>query len=306
MQKYKALALDDDEAVLELIVDCLKLAKCDVVEFTEAEALLSSIMELSQRALPDLIVLDLNLHPGHMQGTQLLAELLKKDVPSEMLVISGAGEVYLEEVIKMGVAVIPKPFDGIYAIVKKMEYLAETGRKRRLYRLESHDKSASMDDNTRCVRPVFLSYARKNESLAMGIRRNLESRKIPVWYAQTELKIGDPWMSRIEHAIDESNIFVAIISDGYVASKYCMLELERFHNRTVPGPNAPVILPVLAGLSESAMKHDLLKSVFDTYHYLDISERFLDRITVLLGRIEELSGKQDYGDEFSRAAGIGS
>lgn len=300
MQKYRALALDDDKAVLDLIVDCLKLAKCDVTEYIEAEALLSSISELSQKALPDLIVLDLNLQPGHMQGTQLLAELLKRDVPSEMLVVSGGGEVYLEEVIRMGVAVIPKPFDGMYAVVKKMEYLAETGRKRRLYRLESHNKPARIDDTTRSIRPVFLSFAKKTESLAMGIRRNLESRKIPVWYAPTKLEIGDPWMSRIEQAIDESEVFVAIISDGYVASEYCMRELERFHNRIVLGPNARVILPVLAGLSESTKKHDLLKLIFDTYQYLDISEHFLDRITVLLGRIEKLYGKQDYGDESNR------
>ncbi len=306
MQKYKALALDDDTVVLELIVDCLKLAKCEVADYSQAETLLSAILNLPQKGLPDLIVVDLNLQPGKMQGIQLLAELFDRDVPSEILVVSGAGAADLEEAIRMGAAVIPKPFDRIYEIVKKMELLAETGRRRRLYRLEARNKSSGMDDSARFLRPVFLSYTEKNKGFAMGIRRNLEARKIPVWYAPTALEIGDPWRHRIDEAIDHCDIFVAIISEGYVASSYCMEELGRFHRRIVPGLKRPVLLPVLAGLSENSKQHDLVRSIVENYQCVDISVRFLDRATALFGRIEELLGEQTHQDGFSRAASIGS
>jgi len=307
MQKYKALALDDDNAVLELIVDCLKLAKCDVAYYSQAETLLSAISNLHQKALPDLIVLDLNLQPGKMQGIQLLAELFDRDVPSEILVMSGAGVMDLEGAIRMGAAVISKPFDGIYQLVKKMELLADTGRRRRLYRLQTQNRLLGMDDSARSRKPVFLSYAEKNNSFATGIRRNLEARKIRAWYAPSALEIGDAWRSRIEKAIDQCDIFVAILTEGYVASPFCIAELTRFHRRIVPGRKRPVILPVLAGLSEDSKKHDLVRSILENYQCVDISVRFLDRATALLGRIEALLGEQVYRrDGLSRGASAGS
>ncbi len=99
---------------------------------------------------------------------------------------------------------------------------------------------------------------------------------------------------------------MAIITDGYVASPYCMAELTRFHRRIVPGLKRPVILPVLAGLSENSKKHDLVRSILENYQCVDISVRFLDRATALFGRIEELIGGQAYRDVLSRAASIGS
>jgi len=86
-----------------------------------------------------------------------------------------------------------------------------------------------------------------------------------------------------------------------------MAELTRFHRRIVPGRKRPVILPVLAGLSEDSKKHDLVLSILENYQCVDISVRFLDRATALLGRIEALLGEQVYRrDGLSRGASAGS
>jgi CheY-like chemotaxis protein len=308
MQQYTAFVLDDNVEVRELIVDCLKgFANFDACGYGQAEKVLSALFDPPQQAPPDLLVVDLNLEPGKIQGIQLLTELVERDIPSEILVISGAGGDDLEKALRMGiVAVIRKPFDSVVQVVKKMELMAEIGRKRRLYRLEGRNRGMALDA-VRFVRPVFLSYAKEDKSLAMGIRRNLEAREIPVWYAPSALEVGDAWRLRIDEAIRQATVFVAIISDRYAASQHCLEELTQFRHRIIAGSKPPlVILPVTAGASEPSKKHDLIRPVLDEYHYIDMSAYSVDGLTALLGRIQRLLGQQLYGDFVSRAASIGS
>jgi CheY-like chemotaxis protein len=308
MQKYTAAVVDDNEEVRELIVDCLKgFANFEACGYGQAEKLLSAIFDPPQQTPPDLLVVDLNLDRDKMQGIQLLAELVERDIPSEILVISGAGGDDLERAIRMGiVAVVRKPFDSIYQVVKKMEHMAEIGRKRRLYRLAEQSQGL-VRDSVRFVRPVFLSYANQDKGLAMGIRRNLEAREIPAWYAPSALEIGDEWRKHIDEAIGQADCFVAIISDSYVASPHCLEELTQFRHRKLADPSSPLmILPAIAGASESSKNHKLVRPILDSYHYIDLSERFLDGLTAMLGRIEKLLGQKPYGDFFSRAVGTGS
>src|SRR5260370_2416958 len=308
MQKYTAVVLDDNEDLRELIVDCLKgLANFDACGYGQAEKLLSAIFDPPQQVPPDLIVVEVNLDGGKMKGIQLLDELVERDISSEILVISGDGGDDLERAIRMGiVGVVRKPFDSIYQVGKKMEYMAEIGRKRRLYRLEGKNQGLVLD-SARSIRPVLLSYANEDKSFAMGIRRMLEATQIHVWYAPAAVEIGDAWRTRIHEAIGQANVFVAIITDSYVASQYCLEELTQFRHRILADAKSPLlILPVLAGASENSRNHDLVRPILDNYQSVDLSEHFLDSLTALLGRIQRLLGQQLYGNFFSRAAGIAS
>jgi hypothetical protein len=126
--------------------------------------------------------------------------------------------------------------------------------------------------------------------VASGLRRNMEAKDIAVWYAPTSLEIGDEWRRRIEDAIDQASIFVPLITDNYPVSSVCVGELMRFYRRMKPDQPQLVLLPVLAALSEEGKRHEVVQAVVRKYQYVDISVRFIDGLTALLGRIQRALG----------------
>jgi ActR/RegA family two-component response regulator len=290
MTQYRVAVVDDDPGVLDFLVECLCLRDFDACGYREAEKLLADVFDasVSLQSLPDLLMVDLQLQANRMQGMDLVRELTDRDVPSEILVISGAlSGANLGEAVKMGAAkAISKPFSNLFDLVDTIETLAEIGRKRRLYRLAGGNRSGEID-LARLHRPVFLSYSNKDKRLATGLRRNLEANGISVWYAPDAIDIGEPWRNPIKQGIDDASVFVALITDNYLASGACMGELARFHKRAKLGSKQqPLILPVLAGLSEDGRRNNLCTSILEKYQCADISVRFIDGLTVLMGRIQ--------------------
>jgi hypothetical protein len=47
-----------------------------------------------------------------------------------------------------------------------------------------------------------------------------------------------------------------------------------------------LLLPGLDGVSEENKSHGLLGPIIEQYQYIDMSQKFVDRLTVLLGRID--------------------
>ena len=284
MKKYKAAILDDDRNLRELLVECLRFTGFEAEGYEEAEQLLRdiSVANFSPRALPDLIVVDLRLLPLKMQGLEFISELVARDVPSEVMAMTGEypGDSDLIEAIRLGAgAIVSKPFDDILSLLKKMEHLAEIGMKRRL-RLKK-------DSRTRRRQPVFLSYSDDDARLATGLRRNIETTGAGVWHAPSSLKGGDEWRRHVEAGIDQACVFIALLTDDYVRSPACLGELLRFRRRMEASPKPrPLLLPVLAGLSDEVRRNHSIRPVLDRYQCIDLSIRFLDGLTSLLGRIE--------------------
>jgi FixJ family two-component response regulator len=295
MTKYKVVVVDDDEGVLQFLLEFLALRDFDVRGYAEAERLLAEVFDagVPVQSLPDLLMVDLQLQRDRMQGMELIRELTQRDVPSEILVISGAlASADQADAIKLGAAkAIPKPF-SVFNLVKTIENLAEIGRKRRLYRLEGGNQPQEVDV-TRLYRPVFLSNSSKDQGLATGLRRNLEANGISVWYAPNAIDVGEAWRRRVKESVDQASIFVALITDNYLASGACMGEFDRFRSRIeVAAKPQALILPVLAGLSEDGRNSDLCRLIFEHYQYADVSLRFSDGLTVLLGRIQTFLDQQ--------------
>src|SRR5947209_17020929 len=122
MKKYKAAILDDDRNLRELLVECLRFTGFEAEGYEEAEQLLRdiSVANFSPRALPDLIVVDLRLLPLKMQGLEFISELVARDVPSEVMAMTGnLPDSDLIEAIRSGAsAIISKPFDDILSLLK--------------------------------------------------------------------------------------------------------------------------------------------------------------------------------------------
>jgi CheY-like chemotaxis protein len=310
LNKYKALVVDDYPDVRDMLVECLRFSDFDAEGYGEAEKLLRDVFDagLPLENVPDLLVVDLELETTKMQGIELLNELAERNIPSEILAISGrlSGE-DLVEAIKLGAAAgIAKPFDNIFGLIKRMEILAETGMKRRLYRLETSKERHGVDSN-RLQRPVFLSYANEDKKLATGIIRNLEAKNIGVWYASSTIDIGDDWRRRILDGINQATVLIALITDKYLTSPFCVAELTKFYRRLEDGSEPrPVLLPVLAGLSQDGKRHPLVKSIVQDLQYLDITVRFIDALTVLLARIQRVLGEREIEALDSKAQPSGS
>ena len=291
MKKYKAFVVDDDPQLLEMIVEGLRLAAdFDAFGYDEAERLLSDTLNatLTPQKVPDLIVADLKLKRKKMQGLELISELAERNIPSEVIAISGAyPSADHEEAIRIGAAaLIPKPFPDFIELLEQMEHLAEIGLRRRVRLLNSNGSLHGLDPR-RQQRPVFLSYCSEDMMLATGLRRTIEGRNIDVWYAPTTLNAGDQWRQMVEDGIDSSSVFIALLTDHYMSSGICCGELMRFYRRmqTRAGQEL-LLLPVVDKLSDENKRHYLLRPILERYQYVDLSRRFIDGLTILLGRID--------------------
>src|SRR5437016_5052946 len=89
MKEFKAVVVDDDPNLRALLVECLRFTDFEAEGYDEAERLLRDLEVSSQQEMPDLIVVDLQLQPLRMKGLELIAKLAEKDIPSEVMAMSG-------------------------------------------------------------------------------------------------------------------------------------------------------------------------------------------------------------------------
>lgn len=293
MDKYKAIVLDDQEQPLEMLVAILRRRDFDVVGYSEAERVLSDVFDVIQppEEQPDLLVVDLKLETGKMQGIDLISQLMSRDLGCVIVAITTdlRGEL-AEEAMKLGAAVVGKRPESVlvnnfHANIQKMERLAEIGRKRRLYRGSPEDIPREID-SSRLHRPVFLSYSTRDTRIANGIRNNLEMQGIDVWYAPTRLNPGDRWTRCIDEAIDHSSVFVALNTDSSLVSAECIAEFMRFHRRMERNLEPlPLIVPVRYGLSAGAHGREILR-IFENYQHVDLTANYIDKLNELIRRIK--------------------
>lgn len=283
-KEYSVVVVDDDDALRELLVKSMRFTYFERAEgYDEAEPFLRDLSTMSPADMPDLIVVDLQLQPTKMQGLELISELAARDIPSEVVAITGNQPIAdLVEAVRVGARVaIPKPFGDLLELFMRLNSLAEIGKKRRL--------KVKAPDPDRQERPVFLSYCSGDVKLATGLRRNIEAREIGVWYDLNGLRGGDDWMGEIEDQIKRASVFIALITDNYLHSPICNAELLCFRSRMEASPEPrPLLLPLLDGLSERSRKSPLLRPILERYQCIDLSvpERFVDRLTALLLSID--------------------
>lgn len=103
------LFVEDDATVRELFATTLRGAGFSVVEAPLVEIALDQL----RRRVPDLIVLDLGMPPGHLSGTELLATLRENPdwtrIP--VVIVSAIGDLLNPDIVaRLDVrAVFPKP-----------------------------------------------------------------------------------------------------------------------------------------------------------------------------------------------------
>ena len=280
------MVVDDDATLCDTLVANLR-RRHNADGFTTAEKLLSEAFDTRPRSQhPDLVIVDLILGGGGMHGLDLIRELVSRNVSSEILAVTGnAPPADLLRAMTLGASDwFPKPFIRFEDLMSKVNTMANTGRKRRLYRTSDSPEL----DVSRLRRPVFLSHADRDKNLANVINRYLEAQEIGVWYARTTLRTGDPWPERVAQGLKEATVLIALLTDNYFGSQYCLEELTQFDERAKASQEPrPLLLPVISDLSEEALKNPTLQNVRKRYQCRDISgSQFVDGLTELGLRIK--------------------
>jgi hypothetical protein len=101
----------------------------------------------------------------------------------------------------------------------------------------------------RAVHDVFLSYAGEDSDLAREIAGALHSRSIKVWYAETELKVGDSLLESIDRGLRESERGILVLSDDYLAKGWPRYELDILMRQHIESDKR--LLPVWHGVSKA-------------------------------------------------------
>jgi hypothetical protein len=95
---------------------------------------------------------------------------------------------------------------------------------------------------------VFLSYASEDRAIVESIAAQLEGRGVDVWFDRGELKSGDDFKEKIINNIEESSLFVPIISKNVCTSQRRFFRLEwraAIDDSKMRPPGQPFILPLV-------------------------------------------------------------
>lgn len=69
-------------------------------------------------------------------------------------------------------------------------------------------------------RQIFVSHARQDAALAQRLAADLEARGYPIWIAPDSIRPGEKWVEAISRGLEESGVFVVLLTEHAVASRW--------------------------------------------------------------------------------------
>jgi DNA-binding NarL/FixJ family response regulator len=260
----RVFIIEDHPIVRDMFTDAFSISGFLTQSFERAEL---AADKLYGDERPDLCLVDMQL-PGKMQGIDFIKKLTDShDLHRPSIVAVSGTHILLEEAIKAGAVAIEKPPGDYPRLVKIMRNMANQGKKRRLY------TKTSERDRTRDKRPVFLSFSSDHRRLATGLKSHLEAEDIGVWYSPDLLADNEAWRPEVINGIDDANVFLAFITEGFLNSNYCWSELDRFNERRKRDHRA-LLLPIFyspTAQSDLLKKEPRLRDVIDGQRTIDLS-----------------------------------
>jgi len=284
--KYSTYAISKSSDFLDMVEDSCRFAPFKVSRYEDPEHVVTRVRQLiaqeREKEVPELFVLDLD--GGGKEEIKAVKQLYEElDVPSGILAVSGKFDRTLWDQLK-GATPLFTPFDR-NELVTQMELCANLGRS---IRLQRDEKRLGLDPSRK--REVFLSYRSLDKGVATVLRRSLEARRIGVSYMDENDATG-PWEDKIASWISQAQIFLALVTDKYLSSKYCEGELRRFmhivdkdESGTTQGRNLSLILNSYE--LPATYKHSLLDECKKEHHYVSMSDAnfpiALSRVVILI------------------------
>jgi len=81
---------------------------------------------------------------------------------------------------------------------------------------------------------VFISYSSKDKAVADAVCATIENRKVRCWIAPRDVPPGLPYAAALVKAINDSNVFVLVLSKGSNSSGAVMREVEEAVDTGIP------------------------------------------------------------------------
>ena len=73
---------------------------------------------------------------------------------------------------------------------------------------------------------LFLSYSHSDKEFVTKLAKDLRDRRVVPWFDEWEMSPGDSLSRRIQEGIEESSLFLVILSSTSLSSKWCQKELD--------------------------------------------------------------------------------
>jgi hypothetical protein len=90
----------------------------------------------------------------------------------------------------------------------------------------------------------FISYSSKDQEFAERLHADLQDKKVRVWFAPEDLKIGDPFRQRIEESIRVYDKLLVVLSENSVNSTWVASEVEAAFEKERKNPGRTVLFPI--------------------------------------------------------------
>ncbi|MCK5645599.1 MAG: TIR domain-containing protein [Anaerolineales bacterium] len=107
---------------------------------------------------------------------------------------------------------------------------------------------------------VFISYSSKDKTIADAVCATIENRKIRCWIAPRDVPPGLPYAAALISAINDSKVFVLLLSEGSNSSGAVMREVEE-----AVGSGIPIIPIRIEDIEPTAAMRYYIKSL----HWID-------------------------------------
>jgi hypothetical protein len=73
---------------------------------------------------------------------------------------------------------------------------------------------------------IFISYSRNDHEFARSLESRLTALGLAAWLDLEQIPFGADFVERVSSAVSQANVFIPVITSNYLASKWCLFELE--------------------------------------------------------------------------------
>jgi hypothetical protein len=128
---------------------------------------------------------------------------------------------------------------------------------------------AEFDRQSNIVGGVFISYSHDDMDIVDALTRRLDADKINYWRDEKDLFVGEVVDKAISKAIQDSRLFLIVLTPKSISSKWVDRELDEAAHEETEGRK--IILPVVKNLSPEQIPARLRRKL-----YVDMSKSFDD------------------------------
>ncbi len=126
---------------------------------------------------------------------------------------------------------------------------------------------------------VFISYSRRNKSIAERIARDLSDAGMDVWVDWRQIQAGEFWQDEIFRGIERSEIVVVCLSPSAVKSEWVQREVNTANDQ------GKIILPVMIVDAYSELRQTENMKWLANRHWIHFEGRYEQALPELLGAL---------------------